>query len=231
MTTIERQRFINHLVLLYRPGDADAACRLLQLLGCEIQNMGAHRQTTQEWFTVKIDATSTMTENVAYLLPAAPDQLALDDAIARTLGTRSASDGGSAGSPASEYRAYSELVANDPERTFHFGIRFSSFDALEACALAAARAGQEEPGIEGRASICMQFRPLAGTDAAMDARVDASPLFTPETRPSLGKRGVQVYVRTDLFAPGSLAMDHVIELQFEFPTDDERLTGNRDSFG
>jgi hypothetical protein len=197
------QATIGHLALHYRPGDEQAARRLLELLGCTLVQNGP-APGTDGFTTVVVDHdTWNYVDNVLYLSRAHPAQLALEDAIVERL----------ADDPS--LAAYHDARVGQPEALAHVGIRYASFAALERAVLGVEAAAAPGGELEGRA-VVTKFRARPGADADIDAAMDASPVFGPDDRPAFADYGVQCFVKTDLFAAGLLALGQTIELDYFF---------------
>jgi hypothetical protein len=203
-----RKRSVGHIALMFRPGEGEQASELLRLFGFEVTDMGAHRETSEHWYTAFVDDTSSLEDNVLFLLPAPPAQLAVEERLERLLRDADA---------AADYRHFEEFAAGDPERSFHFGLRFDSFDDLEAAALRIVEAGAEGGLLAGRVWRQNVFRPTPGIGAHIDERLRRSPLASDDDRRCLGPRGFQLWFRTDLLASNFLALGQVIELDHVFP--------------
>jgi hypothetical protein len=60
-------------------------------------------------------------------------------------------------------------------------------------------------------------------DAAVDARLDASPLFGDVSRCAYGRNGVQVFIETDIFKGGQLGDAMMLEFDYVFPGNDSHI--------
>ena len=88
-------------------------------------------------------------------------------------------------------------MRTEPQRSFHFGIRFHSRDDYDAT-LDRVRAAADDPELAGRVTLSGVFRPDDPGAAA----------------PNM----IQAFVRTDVVAAGVLAFGQHVELQWHLPT-------------
>jgi hypothetical protein len=139
-------------------------------------------------------AVADVANNACYASEVTPEQWALEQALATAIADDDA-DGGAIGGAA---RAYLDRLHAEPQRSFHFGIRFHSHDDFEAT-LDRVRAAADDPELAGRITLSGVFRP--GDPGA----------YAPTM--------VQAFVRTDVVAAGLLAFGQHVELQWHLPTD------------
>ena len=203
-----KQQTLGHLALHYRPGDEQAARRLLEMLGFSLVDNGP-KPGEDGFCTVLVDpGSANHADNIMFLSQLTPAQQALEDAIREQLHIGQADE-----HPAvTEFR---DLRTEKPESAAHIGLRYGSFDALEQALVAIQ--GEAGPGglFEGRVTVT-KYPPRPGLDADVDARIAASPIFTGDEPPSFGKHWVQCFIRTDLFGFGILAFGQTIELDYVF---------------
>jgi hypothetical protein len=69
--------------------------------------------------------------------------------------------------------------------------------------------------LHGRVALT-RYRARRGLDAAVDARMDASPAFTGNEAEAFADHWIQCFVTTDLFGYGLVALGQTIELDFVF---------------
>ncbi|MGE8134348.1 hypothetical protein ACQKO5_12120 [Novosphingobium subterraneum] len=112
-------------------------------------------------------------------------------------------------------KAYRGMMAQDFEASFHFGFLVGSLEELERMVLILQDLNANDPAFRGRLNIGMN-RARRGDDA-IDARLDASPVFGKATRYAYGAAGVQVFVETDLMCAGQLGESMVLEFDYVFP--------------
>lgn len=205
-------RNLAHVALVYRPGDGPGAAHLLSLFGFEVVDMGPHRETDERWYSVFVDPASTFEDNLVYLLPASPAQLELEALLARSRSAEPDLDGA--------WRRFDRFAAGDPERSFHFGFTYGSFDELESAALAVLGAGAPGGRLEGRVWRQSVFRPTPGVAPRVDERLGRSPLVAPDDRRCLAPNGFQLWFGTDLLASNLLALGQVLEMDHVFALPD-----------
>jgi hypothetical protein len=112
-------------------------------------------------------------------------------------------------------QGFRDMMAEDFEASFHFAFLVACLEELEALTLTLMELAEDDPAFKGRLTIGLN-RAQRG-DAAVDARLDASPVFAKATRYAYGKGGVQVFVATDLMRAGPLGDSMVFEFDFVFP--------------
>jgi hypothetical protein len=177
-------RTLNHVELVYRPGERDLAIRFFELLGCRPVDRGG------TFFSALVEPTvPDFVNNVLYASEVTPEQWQLD----RTL--IAAIDGeGEVGAAA---QVYLERLRREPQRSFHFGVRYPDLPALEATV----------DGIRG----------AGDADADLAGRVSVSGVFHPGDPGAYTDTMVQAFVKTDVVAAGLLALGQHIELQWHLP--------------
>jgi hypothetical protein len=136
--------FLNHVEMVYRPGERELTGRALELLGCEVVDSGGH------WLLAKIDRSSPSTNNnVLYASEVPEEQWAFETALQERLA--------SGDDLAAAYRAFQEFQVRRPQFATHFGIRLPSMDAWRE---AIARVEEcDDPGLRGRLSLSGEFHP------------------------------------------------------------------------
>lgn len=111
-------RLLNHLEMVYRPGERHLVTKLFTALGCTVIDTGGTH------LGISVNPTEEFPRNNAlYASEVTPEQWALEQLLQKAL------EGGSALSAA--YAGYEEKFRRHPQMTSHFGIRFPSFDAVE----------------------------------------------------------------------------------------------------
>jgi hypothetical protein len=199
---------LGHMALHYMPGDEAAARRLLEHLGCTLVDNGP-KPGEDGFCTVLVDNdTANYADNILFLSRVGDAQLAVEQAIREALGI-----GTDHAHPA--VAAFGDRRRDAPESSSHLGLRFTSFEPLEDVMAAIERDAQRGGPFEDRVEIT-KYPPRPGVDAAIDARIAASPLFDGTQPPSFAKDWVQCFVKTDLFGYGVLAFGQTIELDYVF---------------
>ena len=193
-----------HLALHYpTPEDGPKAARLLEALGFHLSYATEATPTGPFWHFVLDEAAEGGTDRIVYLMSMPAPVRAMYGAIREKVG---GSD---------EARALRAAQAEDPELGFHAAIVVHSLEELEATVERVRALGERDPELKGRVRVTLN-RARPGTPA-VDARMDASPVFADVTRYTYGRNGVQVFVETDLLAGGPLGDNWVFEFDYVFP--------------
>jgi hypothetical protein len=176
---VDRQ--LNHVELVYRVGERPLAKGFFELLGCIVADRGG------TFFTAFVDPTiNDFLNNCLYASEVTPEQSALEAALEQAI------RGGAMEGPA---RRYLESLTREPQRSFHFGVRYRALGDLEAAVERVGAAGMNDPELAGRVAVSEVFRP---GDAG-----------------SYSDAMVQAFVRTDVVASGLLALGQHVELQWQ----------------
>jgi hypothetical protein len=194
---------LGHLALHYRPGDEQPARRLLELLGCTLVDNGPE-PGSDGFCTVLVDkGTGNYADNLMFLSKLPPAQVAVEAAIRAQFGSGDLVDG------------LRGLGTTAPESLSHIGLRYQSFEELERVLVALDAAAAPGGELEGRVEV-VKHRARPGLDAAVDARMAASPVFTGDEKPAFADHWVQCFVNTDLCGFGILAFGSTFELDYVF---------------
>lgn len=182
-TTADPRRRLNHVEMVYRPGERELAGRVFELLGLRVVDRGG------TWFSALVDpAVADFSNNACYASEVTPEQWELEQSLAAAL--TSDDEVGVAG------RGYLARLRDEPQRSFHFGIRFLERDDFDA-ALDRVRTADDDPDLAGRVSLVRVFHPDEPGAAA----------------PNM----IQAFVHTDVVAAGVLAFGQHVELQWHLP--------------
>ncbi|HZP30685.1 MAG TPA: hypothetical protein VFC99_17180, partial [Acidimicrobiia bacterium] len=177
-------RRLNHVELLYRPGEREPAKRVFELLGFRVVDRGG------TFFTAFVEpGESDFANNAVYASEVTEEQWALEQALAASL--ESDDPVGVAA------RAYLGRLRKEPQRSFHFGVRYPSIEALDATIARIGAVGETDPELVGRIGVSGVFRP-------------GDPGSYTDTM-------VQAFARTDVVAAGVLAFGQHVELQYQIP--------------
>lgn len=210
----DRSLTMGHLALHYAtPDDGPLASRLLQVMGLvetqmlPLPNGNFYRFVANPGHFARGDG-------IVYLSCLPEPQARLIAAIhsALHIGTDREHDA---------VKGWRTMMAQDFEASFHFGFLVPALEQLEALVQALTRLEATDPAFAGRLTIGMN-RARRG-DAAIDARLDASPVFGQATRYAYGSAGVQVFVETDLVRAGQLGDAMVFEFDYVFPGHDSHI--------
>ena len=131
---------LNHVEMVYRPGERALAGRVFELLGMRVLDRGG------TWMTALVDPdVADFSNNACYASEVTPEQWELEQVLAGTIAGDDAGVGHAA-------RAYLDRLHTDPQRSFHFGIRFHSRDDFDAT-LERVRATDDDPELAGRVAL------------------------------------------------------------------------------
>lgn len=200
---------MGHIALHYpQPEDGPVAAKLLSLIGLRQTQVLPLADGTNFYRFVVHDRHYDRGDGILYLSHVPPAQKALYAAIRDALAIGTAAEHESV-------RAMREALTTDPEYSFHVGLLTSSLEELESLVATLRDKAANDPDLKGRIDITIN-RPLPG-DTAIDARLDASPVFGNVTRHAYGRNGIQVFIATDLIVSGPLGENTVIEIDYVFP--------------
>ena len=139
-------RQLNHVEMIYRPGERALAGRVFELLGMRVVDRGG------EWMTALIDpSVGDGSNNACYTSQVTPEQWTLEQSLSSAM-ARGDSDVGTAA------QVYADKVQADPQHSFHFGIRYLERQDFDA-ALDRVRAAATDPELAGRVSLLGVFDP------------------------------------------------------------------------
>ncbi|MEV5835422.1 hypothetical protein [Nocardia sp. NPDC052112] len=201
---------LGHLALHFRPGERALAVRFFELLGARVQEF-PNKFSDEPLYIIAMDsADPDRADNIIYLFALKPAQLELERAIAESLGANTAE-------PHPVLRDFLEQRAQWPESYLHFGLHFSDLGQLEAAVLGLRKEMESDPAFAARIQS-MQVLKARGEegDIEIDDRMAASLVFSEAEDYAYGRHGVQVHVRTNLFATGIDMFGSVVELDYVF---------------
>jgi hypothetical protein len=210
--TALRQAVLGHLALHFMPGDEHQARRLLELLGCTLVDNGPSPGSDGFCSVLVNGSNANYADNIMFLSPATPVQVAVESAIRETLHIGEPGE-----NPATS--TYCETMTTNPESLSHIGLRFQNLEELEQVLadieVAAAPGGE----LEGRIQL-VKYPARPGDDAAASAtvaqRIAASPAFSGNEAQSFAPYWIQCFVTTDLCGFGILALGNTFELDYVF---------------
>jgi hypothetical protein len=137
-------RLLNHVELVYRPGERKLVTKVFETLGCVVVETGG------PFLVIQIQpGEQSFLDNVLYASEVTPAQWEFE----RVLLEQTETDG----KLAAAYREFDALRSREPQRTTHFGIRLESVEALEQ--LLARIRSLPDPELEGRLQLAAVFRP------------------------------------------------------------------------
>jgi len=139
---------VNHLEMVYRPGERALVGHLFGALGCQVIETG------RRFLVIHADpqaADPRMLDNCLYASEVTPEQWEFEAALQRELGSsRDLLD---------SYRSFAAMTREKPQHTTHFGIRLSSLVRLEEILTRLESLRDETPSLRHRVEIAGIFRP------------------------------------------------------------------------
>ena len=181
-------RLLNHLELVYAPGERGLARRLLEGLGFRVvdpqcdpipENLGP---AAGPYLIVYLDpANDDVIDNVLYASEVREDQWRFESALRERIEADEAL--------AKRHEALRAAYTGMPQAMTHFGVAYPSAGEIETVVTCLA----ETPELEGRISL--------------------SPVYAPGGPGSVDDRVVQAFVYTDVVSMGLLCAGQQIELQ------------------
>ncbi len=141
-------RRLNHVEMIYRPGERELARKLFEVLGLKVVDRGG------TWFTAHIDPQAPdHSNNVWYASEVTPEQWALELALAEALGSDS-------GHPVvTTAHAYLDRLRSEPQRSFHVGIRISDRSDYEATLDRLRSIADTDAELAGRVALLGVYHP------------------------------------------------------------------------
>jgi hypothetical protein len=138
-------RALNHVELVYAPGERALARAVFELLGCGIHDSGG------PFLSAKIQADSDdLVNNAMYASEVTDEQWALEQAL------QTAVHDGALRDPSAGYVAHFQA---HPQRSCHFGIRYPTAEALDEALDRIEHVEDIVPDLKGRVSVSGVFRP------------------------------------------------------------------------
>jgi len=138
-------QLLNHVELVFRPGERDVARCTFELFGWRVRDFGGPFLTAQVG-----PGAEGLVDNVLYASEVVAEQWALEQCLVEALGEtdpRRAAD---------EYRS---RLAREPQRSFHFGVRTRDRDTFESSLERIRAAGAHDGPLAGRVGVVGVFRP------------------------------------------------------------------------
>jgi hypothetical protein len=143
---LETAQRLNHVEMVYRPGERDLATRVFELLGMRVVDNGG------EWLFALIDpSVGDASNNACYASEVTSEQWTLEQTLASAMASGDSPVGTAA-------RAYSDKVQTEPQHSFHFGIRYLDREGFDAT-LDRFRAAATDPDLAGRAALLGIYDP------------------------------------------------------------------------
>jgi hypothetical protein len=134
-------RFLNHVALVYQPGERGLAAKLFELLGCDV------RVGSGAWLSGAVDSSEQdRSNNALFATEAAPEEQAFVRQLAKAM---------SQGDLAASREEFEARRKRTPQQFSHFGIRVSEQEQADILARIEAL---DDPELEGRVEVRV-FRP------------------------------------------------------------------------
>jgi len=142
----ETTRRLNHVEMVYRPGERGLATRVFELLGMRVVDHGG------EWVFALVDpSVGDASNNACYASEVTPEQWTLEQSLTAVMADGDSEVGAAA-------QAYADKVQTEPQHSFHFGIRYLERDDFDAT-LDRFRAAATDPELAGRVSLLGVYDP------------------------------------------------------------------------
>lgn len=136
---------LNHVELVYAPGERALAHRFFELLGYSVI------ETDRKFLIAKLTSDGNGVDNVLYASQVTEEQWALEQELAAAL-----ADGGPLAEGARPFR---QRMQREPQTSSHFGFRIDDAGAYEQRLEAVAEAAGNDPFLAGRVELSGVFRP------------------------------------------------------------------------
>ena len=199
---------IGHINAHTRPGETKLAARFFELLGCRVKEHGPMPDGDDFYIVQVNNQEADEPDNVVFLSAKEPPHYELDNVISEFLGVGTAN-------PHPAYKAFQQRKAEFPEFFLHVAIHYRSLVDLEAATSRLKEEIAKDPEFGKRFDGVQVLRTPAG-DPEIDARMNASKLFSNADRDAYGPNIVQIHFRTDIIALGFGFAGTVIELDYTF---------------
>lgn len=174
---------LNHLEMLYRPGERALAVSLCEALGWSVIDTDQRTDVGSTYMIVRFEPSdSNYLDNVMFLSEVRPEHSAVERAFAAALATDQELQ--------RAVETYAAKARTRPYGIPHFGVRYRTFDDLEGVL----------DQLESR--LTPELRPRVAYDA-----------IRPGDPRALVDNLIQAFVYTDVICTGLFGLGQVIELQ------------------
>jgi hypothetical protein len=174
---------LNHLEMLYQPGERSLAISFCEMLGWSVTETEQKSDVGSTYMVVRFEpAESSYLDNVMFLSEMRPEHVELDKVLAILRDTKPEF--------ASVVDAYATRARTYPFGIPHFGVRYRSFDAVEA--------------------VLDRFE--HSLTAELEPRVTVTAVRPDDSRAMVNNL-IQVFVYTDVICTGMFTFGQLIELQ------------------
>jgi hypothetical protein len=142
--TTQRPRFINHVEMIFQPGEREAARTLFESLGFEVSDFGP-------WLVVSVEpATANGVDNVMYASEPVPAQQRFEDALAKAIANDPEAT--------AALKHYRGVRVEHPQYNFHFGASMASYEDWEQRTAQVKETVENNPLLKGRVDVSV-FNP------------------------------------------------------------------------
>jgi hypothetical protein len=148
------ERVLNHVELVYAPGERELAVEVLRLFGCAVVDGGG------KYLNATIAPSSVQANNVFYASEATPAQLRLEGLLEQYPDVSAA------------VKSYQQGVRSEPQTSFHFGMRYENESEFLAQIDAVEQAARDGGALAGRVAVSGVYHP-GDPDAATNRMVQA----------------------------------------------------------
>ncbi len=139
-----QRRLLNHVEMVYRPGERQLVEKVFRVLGCKVVDSGG------TYLSIQVDSDSDDAgNNVFYASEVTGEQWRFEQLLQQGLRGE--------GDLAAGYRGYDELLERTPQRATHFGIRLGSPQELDGTVERVQ--ALNDPELAGRLKVSAVFRP------------------------------------------------------------------------
>lgn len=202
--TADKPHALSHLAFFYPPRQGELAAAFFEALGCAVQDLGPLNQDGSVYKILMDPAVQNV--QYCYISPAQPEQTAFEKRLRAFLEAET--------DPS--FAIFREFKLREPEMCFHAALKYSRLEDLETAILNVEALIRSTPELKERISI-LRFRPRSQADQDVNSRIERSPVFRMDDRPSFGEYNVQVFFHTDLFAGELLTLGQTLEIGYTFP--------------
>ena len=143
--TVSAERLLNHVEMVYRPGERAVARALFETLGCSVRDSGG------PFLSAMVVPSGNFLDNVMYCSEVTAEQWAFEQALQGAI--EHDPDLGEANG------RYAALLGRAPQHAFHFGITYDSLAEWEEALTRIEKAGADDPDLKGRLGVRKVFRP------------------------------------------------------------------------
>jgi hypothetical protein len=145
MTVDKTTRALNHVELVYAPGERAVARAFFELLGCTVHDSGG------PFLSARIESgLDDLTNNCMYASEVTPEQWTFEQSLRDAI----------ASGPLAEVEAgWVARFRHEPQRSCHFGIRFPNLDEYDAMLDRIEHVDAHAPELSKRVSLSGVFRP------------------------------------------------------------------------